>query len=66
MLIHAKTFCQEEIATLLFPYALKEYLEKLNELTVDDDGIISMEKFACTTKDITVKMTTHRALKFMW
>ena len=40
---------------MLWPYALKAFAEKLNELKVDDYGITPMEKFSVTTKYITLK-----------
>ena len=47
---------------MLVPYAPKTFAEKLNELNVNDDGITPMEKFAGTTKYITLKITTHGAI----
>ena len=38
----------------------------MNELNVDYDGINTMEKFASTTTDITLKIITHRDLQFMF
>ena len=40
---------------MLYPYALKAFAEKLNDLKVDDGGITPMEKFSGTTTDITLK-----------
>ena len=34
---------------MFWPYTLKEFSEKLNELKVDYDGITPMEEFARTT-----------------
>ena len=40
---------------MLWTYALKAFAKGLNALTVDDDGITPMEKFACTKPYITIK-----------
>ena len=40
---------------MLCPYTLKAFVEKLNELNVDDYGINTMEKFAYTTTYIDLK-----------
>ena len=45
----------EAITTTLWFYALKEFAEQLNELKMDNYGIILMEKFPGTTIDITPK-----------
>ena len=34
---------------------MKTFVENLNVLKVDDDGITPMVNFACTTTDITIK-----------
>ena len=34
---------------MLWPYALKAFSEKLDELKVDDYGVNTMDKFAGTT-----------------
>ena len=43
---------------MLWTYALKASEGKCNELNMDDDGIIPMEKSAGTTTSITLKI--HR------
>ena len=37
---------------MLWPYALKVFVEQLNVLKVENDGITSMENFADTTTNI--------------
>ena len=54
MLLYGKIYFPEEITTMIRPYALKAFEEKINELKVDDDGITPMEDFVCTTTDITL------------
>ena len=50
---------------MLCPYALKAFSEQLNILDVHDDRITPMEKFSGTTKDVTLKITTHGDVHFM-
>ena len=45
MLLHAKRYWIDTINTILWPYELKGFSEKLNGLKVDDDGITPMVKF---------------------
>ena len=40
---------------MLWPYALKAFVEHLNVLKVNDDVITPMDKFAGTTTDISLK-----------
>ena len=40
---------------MLWPYELKAFEEKMNELNIDDDGINTMEKFSGITSEITIK-----------
>ena len=40
---------------MLWPYALKSFAKKVNEINVDDYGTTPMKKFAGTTTDITLK-----------
>ena len=51
---------------MLWTYALKSFAEQLNVLKVDDYGINPMDKFVGTTTDITIKITTHGAVQFMY
>ena len=55
MLLHAKIYLIEEINIVLFPYALKDFSEQLNELKVYCDGVTTMKNFASTKIDITLK-----------
>ena len=52
---HAKIYWLEEITTMLWPYALKSFVEQFIEIKVDDDGITPMENFSGTTTDINPK-----------
>ena len=45
----------EAIATVLCPYVLKNFAEKLNKSKLHDDDITLMEKFTGTTTYITPK-----------
>ena len=54
LLIHAKIYCLYSTTTMLCPYAIKTFVEQLDELKVDNDGITPMEKFSGTTTDITL------------
>ena len=54
--MHEQKYCKELITTMLCPYSLKDFSEQLNELKVDDDGIILTEKFSGTATDITLKI----------
>ena len=58
MLLQEKIYFKELITTILWFYELKDFLEQLNELKVDDDGINPMGKFSDTTTEITLK-TNH-------
>ena len=60
-----KGYFLEAIATIIWSYVLKDFSEQLNELKVDVYGITTMEKFAGTTTDITLKITTPGAVQFM-
>ena len=42
LLLHAKLYCPDAITTILWPYVLKAFVEKLNKLKVDDGGITSI------------------------
>ena len=55
MLLHAKRYFLEAITTILWTHSLKAFIEQLNVIKVDDDGITPMEKFAVTTTDNTLK-----------
>ena len=55
MLLHDKIYCTEEIITILWPYALKEIVEQLNTLKLDNDGGTPMDKFSGTKNDTTLK-----------
>ena len=55
MLIDAKIYWPESITTMLLPYTLNYFVEKLNLLKVDDYGITTIEKFAGTTIYISLK-----------
>ena len=55
MLLHANIYWPEELTTMLWPYALKYFAEQLNVIKVDNDGIMSMEKFEGTATEITIK-----------
>ena len=48
-LLHSKIYCPETISTMLWPYALKSFSEKLNVLKGDDDGINNIEIVFGTT-----------------
>ena len=65
MLIHVKIYWPEAITTMLYPYALKAFAQKLNLLKVNDDEITPMEKFSGTTTDIYLKITTHGDVQFI-
>ena len=52
MLLYAKKYRPQAIATILCPYVLKSFAEQLDVLKVDDDNIIPMDKFAGTTTNI--------------
>ena len=54
------------MTTVSWTYKMKYFEEQMNELNVDYDGINTMEKFASTTTDITLKIITHRDLQFMF
>ena len=54
MILHAKRYLPESVTILLWRYALKDFVEQLNLLEVNYDGINPMEKFAGTTTDITL------------
>ena len=45
----------KSITTMLWPYELKDYVEQLNVLKLDYDGITPMENSTGTTTDITLK-----------
>ena len=49
-----KIYWPEEITAILWPYVMKALEEQFNELKVDDDGIILVEKFSGTTTYITL------------
>ena len=55
MRLHAKIYWTGSIATMLWYYSLKAFVETLNELKVDDDEITSMETLSGTTTDTTLK-----------
>ena len=55
MILHAKMYWPEKITTMLCNYVLKFFVEQLNVLKVDDDGITPMERFSGTTTDINLK-----------
>ena len=65
LLLHAKIYWPEEKTTMLWPYALMAFTEQLNVLKVDYDEITPMEKFAVTTTDVSLKITTHGDVQFM-
>ena len=65
MLRHKKRYWTEAIPEMLWPYALKEFSEQLNELKAVDDGITSMEKFSVTKNTLLLKATTHGNFQFM-
>ena len=50
---------------MLCTYVMKAFVEQLNWLKVDDDGITPMNKFVSKTIDIMLKNTTHGAAQFM-
>ena len=50
---------------MLWPYELKDFAEKLNELKVDYYRITPMDNFAVITTYITLKITAHGAVQFM-
>ena len=50
---------------MLLPYELKAFAEQFNELKLCGEGTISMKKFAGTTTDITLKITTHGDVQFI-
>ena len=45
----------ESMTKMLWTYALKAFVEKLNILKVDNYGITPMNKFSGTTTDVTLK-----------
>ena len=53
LIIHAEIYWPEKINTMLCTYALKEFSEQFNEITVDDDKINPMEKISIKTTYIT-------------
>ena len=55
LILHEKIYWPEEITKILWPYALKDFLEQLNVIKVDDDGITPTENFSGTTIDINIK-----------
>ena len=55
MILHAKICFPEAITTMIWPYATKAFVEQLNVIKVDDDGINHLEKFSGTTTDISLK-----------
>ena len=57
--LHSKRYWPEAITKILWPYTLKDFVEQLNALKVDDDGITPMDNSACTRTDITIKITTY-------
>ena len=59
LLLHEKRYCVEQIITILWPYAIADFIEQLNQHNEDDDEITPMEKFPCKTTDITLKSITH-------
>ena len=59
LLLHTKIYFPEEITTILWPSELKAFSEQLNVLKVENDRITTMEKFAGTKTDISLKTTTH-------
>ena len=50
---------------MFWPYAVKTFVEQLNEHKVDNDGISLMEKFSVKTTGITIKISTHGAVQFL-
>ena len=65
MLLHAKIYWPEEITTRLWTCALKDFSGKLNKIKVNYDEITPMENLSVITTYITLKKTTHGAVKFM-
>ena len=55
MILHAKIYWPDLITTMIWPYVLKSFSEKLNALKVNDYEITPMEKFTGITIDITLK-----------
>ena len=55
LILHEKIYSPEAITKMLWTHSLKCFVEKLNVLKVDDNGINPMEKFAGTTTYITLK-----------
>ena len=55
LLLYAKIYWPEEITTMILPYSLKDFSEKINELKVVDDGVTPMENFAGTKIYINLK-----------
>ena len=49
---------------MLLTHSLKDFVEQLNVLKVDDDGIPTMDKFAGTKTDINLKNHHTWAVQF--
>ena len=60
-----KKNCPESIITMLWPYVLKSFSEKLNELSVIDDGITPMDNFQAQKHTLHFKITAHGVVQFM-
>ena len=65
MLIHAKIYFPEAITKILWTYALKAFVEKINVIKVNGYRITPIENFVVTTTAISIKITTHGSVQFM-
>ena len=65
LILQAKIYWPEAITTRLWTCALKDFSGKLNKIKVNYDEITPMENLSVITTYITLKKTTHGAVKFM-
>ena len=62
MLLYEKIYWPEAITTMIWPYELKAFIEKLNALKVGGYGITPMDNLSVTTTDFYYLKTPHMGL----